>query len=313
MIDRNEEGTMASFVKRRRLIYFFAALLLLWSAILFAAAARSEQSKDPKHFIWSVEGRKSTVYILGSIHILKKDSYPLPAAVEDIFSCCNKIVFETDLDGMKRPEIQNMMLKLGMYPAGQTLPANISRDTYALLMEKLRESGIPVERFEQFKPWFISINLASMELERMGFDPALGIDRHFFEKAKQERKKMLYLETNEFQINLFGRLSRQKQEILLRQTLQELNIIEAEFKEMITAWRNGDSGLFHSIISKSFNESPYLYNKLIIRRNREWIPEILKLMNRQGDALIIVGAGHLVGKDSVIDLLKKKGYNVNQL
>lgn len=313
MIDRQQEGTGTSSGNKRRLIYFFAALLFLYFITSPAAATDSEHSRDRKHFLWSVEGRKSTVYILGSIHILKKDSYPLPAAIENIFSCCNKIVFETDLDGMKRPEVQNMMMKLGMYPAGRTLSKNISRETYTLLREKLHDSGIPVERFEQFKPWFISINLASTELERMGFDPALGIDRHFFEKAKQEKKKMLYLETNAFQINLFGRLSRQKQEILLRQTLQELDIIETEFKEMITAWRTGDSELFHSVISKSFKEYPFLFNKFIIRRNRDWIPEIIRLLNQQGDALIIVGAGHLVGRDSVIDLMKKKGYTVNQL
>jgi uncharacterized protein YbaP (TraB family) len=313
MIDRQQEGTGISSGNKRRLIYFFAALLFLYFVISPAASTGSEHSKGQKHFLWSVEGRKSTVYIVGSIHILKRDSYPLPAAIENIFNCCNKIVFETDLDGMKSPEIQNMMVKLGMFPAGQTLSKNITQDTYALLREKLHDSGIPVDRFEQFKPWFISINLASMELERMGFDPALGIDRLFFERAKQEKKKTLYLETNAFQINLFGRLNRQRQEILLKQTLQELNIIETEFREMIAAWRTGDAELFHSVISKSFNEYPYLYNRLIIRRNREWIPKIIKLMNQQGDALIIVGAGHLVGKDSVLDLLKKKGYEANQL
>jgi uncharacterized protein YbaP (TraB family) len=285
----------------------------LFFVISPAAAPDSEHSKGRKHFLWSVDGRKATVYILGSIHILKKDSYPLPAAIENIFSCCNKIVFETDLDGMKKPEVQNMRMKLGMYPAGQTLSKNISENTYTLLREKLRDSGIPIERFEQFKPWFIAITLAGLELKRMGFDPALGVDRHFFDRAKQDRKKMLYLETNEFQINLFGRLSRQKQEILLKQTLEELNIIETQFKEMIAAWRTGDYELFSSIMSKSFNEYPYIYNKLFIRRNRNWIPEIKKLMNQPGDALIIVGAGHLVGKDSVIDLMKKKGYKVSQL
>jgi uncharacterized protein YbaP (TraB family) len=213
---------------------------------------------------------------------------------------------------MKKPAVQSMMMKLAMYPEGQTLSNNMPENTYTLLREKLHDSGIPIERFEQFKPWFIAITLAGLELERMGFDPALGVDRHFFDRANQG-KEMLYLETNEFQINLFGRLSRQKQEILLKQRLEELNIIEIRFKEMIAAWRTGDYELFNSIMSKSFNEYPYIYYKLFIRRNRKWIPEIKKLMNQQGDALIIVGAGHLVGKDSVIDLLKKKGYKVSQL
>ncbi|KPK01657.1 MAG: hypothetical protein AMK71_04740 [Nitrospira bacterium SG8_35_4] len=294
-------------------MYFFITLVFLCFVISPAAAPDSEQSINRRHFLWSVEGRKATVYILGSIHLLKKDSYPLPAAIENIFSCCNKIAFETDLDGMKKPEMQNMMMTLGMYPAGRTLSKNISKNTYTLLREKLHASGITIERFEQFKPWFVAINLAGLELERMGFDPALGVDRYFFDRARQERKNMLYLETNEFQINLFARFSPQKQETLLKQTLEELTIIETLFKEMIDAWRTGDHDLFNSIMSKSFNEYPSIYNKLFIRRNRNWIPELIKLMNQQGDALVIVGAGHLVGKDSVIDLLKKKGYKVDQL
>jgi uncharacterized protein YbaP (TraB family) len=313
MIDGQPEETGMSSRNKKRLIYFFAAIVFLSLIISPAAEPDRENAKGRKHFLWSVEGKKATVYILGSIHILKKDSYPLPAAIENIYSCCNKIIFETDLDGMKRPEVQNMIMKLGMYPAGQSLAKNISKNTYTMLKKKLDGSGIPITRFEQFKPWFIAITLAGMELERMGFDPALGVDRHFFDRAGQDRKKLLYLETNEFQINLFGRLSRQKQEVLLKQTLEELNIIEIRFEEMITAWRTGDYELFNSIMSKSFNEYPYIYNKLFTRRNRNWIPEIKKLMNQQGDALIIVGAGHLVGRDSVIDLMKKKGYKVSQL
>ena len=118
---------------KTRLIYFFVTLVFLFFVISPAAAPDSEHSKGRKHFLWSVEGNKATVYILGSIHILKKDSYPLPAAIENIFSCCNKIVFETDLDGMKKPEVQNMIMKLGMYPSGQSLSKNISKNTYTLL------------------------------------------------------------------------------------------------------------------------------------------------------------------------------------
>jgi uncharacterized protein YbaP (TraB family) len=313
MIDcQQEERGMSAGIKRR-FVYFLIPLVLLCFVISPAAAPDSEQSGSPRHFLWSVEGIKAAVYILGSIHLLKKESYPLPAAIENIFSCCNKIVFETDLDWMKKPEMQNMMMTLGMYPAGQTLSKNISKNTYTLLREKLHGSGIPIERFEQFKPWFVAINLAGLELERMGFDPALGVDRHFFDRARQERKNMLYLETNEFQINLFARLSRQKQEILLKQTLADLTIIETLFKEMIDAWLTGDHDRLNAIMSKSFHEYPLIYNKLFVRRNRNWVSEVIKLMNQQGDALVIVGSGHLVGRDSVIDLLKKKGYSVRQL
>jgi len=308
-----EKGTGMFFRSKARVTGFAAAFVLFCLLISAAAALAAETAKNPRHFLWSVKGKRATVYLLGSVHILKKDSYPLPDTIETIFDCCGKIVFETDLDGMKRPKMQNMMMKLGMYPAGQTLSGNVSEETYTLLTEKLRASGIPVERFGQFRPWFAAINLASLELERMGFDASIGVDRHFFDRAHKQGKTILSLESNEFQINLFARLSRQQQEFLLNQTLKEIDIIEEQFQDMIAAWRTGDDERFNAIVSKSFSEYPDIYNRLFTRRNKTWISEIRKLMNQEGSALVIVGAGHLVGRDSVIELLKKRGYRVDQL
>jgi uncharacterized protein YbaP (TraB family) len=313
MIDCQQEGTGMSSRTRTCLIYFFASLVFLFFVISPAAAPDSEHSKGRKHFLWSVEGRKTTVYILGSIHILKKDSYPLPAAIERIYKCCKTIVFEVDPDGVNSPSAQNLLRRRGLYPAGQTLSKNISDTTYKLLEKKLLTSGVPIEEYQQFKPWFVALNLVSTELGRMGFDPNLGIERFFFNRAGQDNRKFIYLETFAYQINLFAGLSKRKQETLLMQMLQELDIIETEFQDLLDSWKTGDIETFESIIRNSFKDYPDVYDRLMTKRNKKWIPKIEKLLRQKESTLIIVGAGHLVGKDSVIDLMKKKGYKVKQL
>jgi uncharacterized protein YbaP (TraB family) len=269
-------------------------------------------AKEYRHFLWSVETEKNTVYLLGAIHLLRRASYPLPDAIEKIYDCCNIVVFETDIDKQNDLKLQNLMRQRGMYPKGQTLSGNISSQTYRLLGEKLSAAGLKASSFEQFKPWFAAIAVSGMELQRLGFDPALGIDRHFFDRAKRDRKKLVFLETNEYQINLFAGLNRGKQEMLLRQMLKEIDVIEGMFSDIIDSWQSGNAQKLDSILDISFRDYPGIYDQFIIKRNRRWIRKIEKLMNQRDDVLVIVGAGHLAGRESIIDLLQRKGYKVTQ-
>ncbi|MDH4028214.1 MAG: TraB/GumN family protein, partial [Nitrospirota bacterium] len=117
------------YKKRVLIISVFAFFALVLSGPAAAQAGRAGQGR---HFLWSVETGKNTLYLVGSIHVLKKESYPLPKQVVDIYNCCRKAVFEADLDGMNDPESQSGLMKLGMYPQGQTLSRNISAQTYQM-------------------------------------------------------------------------------------------------------------------------------------------------------------------------------------
>jgi hypothetical protein len=295
-----------SKINKRQWISFIAILVLIF--INFTPL----YAKTEKHFLWSIETDKGTIYFLGSIHILKPESYPLPEAVEKIYECCKTLVFETDLDGMNDPESQTRMMKLGLYPAGQKLSQNISRHTYTLLKKRLSASGLSITQFEQFKPWFAAMTLTALELQRLGFYPDLGIDRYFFNRAKRDNKNMVFLETNEFQLNLMANLSKRQQELFLGEVLEELEIIETMASDMLSAWRTGNVNAMYSIIKMSFDEYPEIYNRFFVHRNKRWIHKIERLIKQNGDVLVIVGAGHLVGKDNIIDLLRKKGYKVKQ-
>ncbi len=296
----------------RGLITTVVLIAAVWLFLNPADAHEGHDVKTGKHFLWSVETGDNTIYLLGSIHILKKSAYPLPHEFEDAYKKSDKVVFEADLDAGNSQEFQVRMMQLGMYPEGQALSENISRSTYELLKAKVTSAGLPMQQFDRFKPWFGALMLTSVELMKLGFDPNLGIDKHFFDRAKHDRKETVFLETNEYQINLFAGMSDSWQEILLRQMLKELEVVESMFADMENAWETGDADKLESILNISFNEYPDIYNRLIVERNKRWIPEIEGFVKQKGDVLIIVGAGHLVGKDSVVDLLKKKGYAVKQ-
>lgn len=291
-------------------------LVLLLATVFICAglvhAQDGHNQKPKRNFIWSVESGSNTVYLLGSIHVLKQESYPLPAEVERIFDCCEKIAFETDLDGMNDPASQQRMLRQGLYSSGQTLSENISPETYSLLNKRLEAEGLSIGQFDTLRPWLIAMTIAGTELKRLGFDPDLGLDRYFYQKAKKAGKEMIFLETNEMQLNLMTSLNRRHQEAFLKGVLRELDIVESLASDMLGAWKTGDTEKLDTILKMSHAEEPDIYDRFFIQRNKRWISTIQKLLKQDGDVLIIVGAGHLAGKDSVIDLLKKKGYKVQQ-
>ena len=286
---------------------FILTLLLLLSHSLSCNAA-----DNSKHLLWTVKGSNNTLYLLGSIHLLKQDSYPLPDKIEALHSCCNKIVFETDLDSSNDPAFQKYMVKLGSYTEGRTLSKSVSRQTLELLNKRLSPLGLELAQFERFRPWFIALTIVALELQKLGYDPELGIDRHFYNRAKKEGKELVFLETSEYQLNLMAGLKNRKQELFLKQILKDLEVVETMSADMVESWLTGDADRLHSIIRIGYKEYPDIYDRFMTQRNRNWLPRLRRLMQQNKDILVIVGAGHLVGENSLIQLLQKKGYKVEQ-
>ena len=286
---------------------FILTLILLLSHSLSCNAA-----DNSKHLLWTVKGSNNTLYLLGSIHLLKQDSYPLPDKIEALSRCCTTVVFETDLDGANDPAFQKNMVTLGSYTEGRTLSKSVSLHTLDLLKKRLTPLGLQLGQFERFKPWFVALSIAALELQKLGYDPELGIDRHFYNRAKKEGKELVFLETSEYQLNLMSGLKSRKQELFLKQILKDLEVVETMSADMVESWLTGDADRLHSIIRIGYKEYPDIYDRFITRRNRNWLPRLRKLMRQDKDVLVIVGSGHLVGENSLIQLFKEKGFMVEQ-
>ena len=265
-----------------------------------------------KNTLWQVRAGENTLYLLGSLHVLKKDSYPLPPLMEEIYIASDAVVFETDMDEMDTPAMQKKIVNYGRLPAGQTLQQQLSAPTWQLLQKKMADLKIPAEKVRQMKPWLCALTLTVTDLERLGFLAEYGLDEHFYARAKQDKKKIIPLESVDFQLSLFYSQSRHEQEEFLMQTLTDLQVADALSGEMENAWKNGDGEKLYTLIAKSFSGYPEQYARLVLQRNKNWLPVLEKILRREQVTLVVVGAGHLVGPGSVVDLLRRKGYPVVQ-
>lgn len=265
-----------------------------------------------KNFMWELDSENNTIYLLGSIHLLSPKSYPLSEEIEATFDEAEVVVVETNMDSLMSPEVQQMMLMKAMNAEGKTLKQRLDEATYDQIQKELENMGLSIIQFETFDPWFLAMTVTAFKLQQMGFNPDFGIDKYFFDKAKQNEKDVASLESAEFQINLFDQMSDETQAAFLKQTLEDLDVMEDEIGKIVDAWKGGDTATLEDLLLESYEKFPEVYEKFVSERNRNWIPQIESFMNQEDDYLIIVGALHLVGEDGIIELLKEKGYSVEQ-
>jgi hypothetical protein len=292
------------------LVFFLLIFFFTTELGLHAKSTAVQQTRQS--CLWSIQSQSNTFYLLGSLHVLRQDAYPLAAAIAKAYADCRKIVFETDIAAMQEPAMQAKMLQLGLYPQGQNLLPNLDGHTRQLLARKMTELGLPLEQFVRFKPWFLALTLTTVELQRLGFNPIYGLDLHFFNKARTDAKEIGFLEPVELQLNLLANMVKKDQNAFLNQTLKDLEVVNELAADLVKFWKAGNADGLHQLLFKSFKDYPAIHDRLLIQRNKKWVKEIEGLMRENKNVLFVVGAGHLVGPESVVDLLKRRGYKVKQ-
>ena len=283
-------------------------VVLIASALLLTAHAA-----QAKTFSWKATGKGGTIYLMGSIHVMSESFYPLNPALEAAFKDSDLLVEEVDLAEMLEPMAQMSILTRGMLPSNQSLDKVVSPATLTLVQKATGDLGPAAGPLMRFKPWMLAITLQGMELMKAGFDPALGLDQHFYDQAKESGKAVQGLETVEFQISRFDAMTMEQQDRMLAETLKELATETATVNKLGEAWKSGDLATIEGIALADLKSDPVMYQRLLVERNRNWMPKIEALFARKGRALVVVGAAHLVGPDGLLAMLKAKGYTVEQL
>jgi uncharacterized protein len=284
-------------------------LSLLFCYLLVSGAGEAQE----KSFLWQVRSNKSHIYILGSIHLLKKDNYPLKNAIEKAFDGSHKLVFEIDLKNADAATVQRVTLEKGGHRDGTALQQNISPETYSLAEKQAKELGIDIRALSALKPWLVALTLTTLKLQKLGFSPNSGVDRYLAERASKSGKTTAGLETPAFQIGLLDQLSKPDQEAMLRQTITEMELLDKGLERIVQFWESGDVQSLEELLLSGMRGYPEVHQKIIIDRNRRWLPQIEKMLQESETTLVVVGAAHLVGKEGVIELLKARGYTVEQL
>jgi len=293
-----------------------AGILLSLILTLFIStglnARQNQATVTQKHCLWEVQTSTNKVFLLGSLHLLKSDAYPLAAEIENAYRLSPKVVFETDIGAMEDPAVQARMLSMAMYPEGQTLLQHIPPDMQKTLKKKMADLGLPLEHFVRFKPWFLAVTLTTLELQRLGFSPLSGIDVHYYGRAQSDEKELGYFESIDYQLGLLGKMSADNQQAFLGQTLKDLEIAAEMADDMVAYWQNGQIEKLHSLLFKSFEDYPEIENRLLLQRNKDWVKKIEAMLGGSENVFVVVGAGHLIGPQSVVDLLRQNGYKVKQ-
>jgi uncharacterized protein YbaP (TraB family) len=289
---------------RQRLAAAIACLVLV-SAPLGAQTGKT--------FMWKVEAPNgASAYLLGSLHVLTQESYPLNSTINKAFTESKTLVEEIDLDEASDPMLMMAALSKAMLTDGKTLDQLVAPDVFAELKRRAEKAGLPMAAVQRMKPWLAAITLMAPTLEGAGFKPELGIDRHFFDRAKDAGMKRQALETIAYQLDRFDQLSPKLQEDLLKSTMEELDTTVSSVKEMAQAWSFGNVAAIEKMTLSALQESPELYQRLLTERNNNWIPHVENCLTQNAGCFIVVGAAHLVGKDGLPVLLAKKGLKVTQ-
>jgi len=255
--------------RKRNLITFF--LIVLFPFAIFCS--RQIGSENEKTFLWQIQSNTNISYILGSIHFLKKEMYPINKKIENAFEESDVLVVEANLSIDKIAEATLLIMQRGMYTGDETLKKNISKRTYTLAEKKLKEYGMDISNFQKFKPWLLSMTITNFEIIKLGLDPNFGIDKYFLDKALN-RKEILELEGAEFQVNLLDSFSAEQQDKFLFYTLNETSKSKKEVEQMVNAWSEGDASEMEKFLYENIQKFPglkYIYKKLIDDRNKKMV------------------------------------------
>ena len=271
-------------------------------------------SYGQKSFLWKVQSSRSTIYLLGSIHFLKDDVYPLNQTIENAYESSDKLVVEADISQLGNLDLKTLADR-AFYKSGDHIEKHVSQETYRLIEKESGSLGMPVELVGMQKPWLLALSFQSMQLMRLGYDPQHGVDYHFLARA-QGKKTILELESLDDQLKLLSGFSDKEQERFLLYTLKTLGSMDRQVGSMVRAWATGDAQAMESILSEAALQDVSLAPivvKLFDERNMRMTSKIEGYLNSSGSYFVIVGAGHLVGKRGIVELLKNKGYGVEQL
>ena len=289
----------------------------LLAALLLAFGAQQAVAQSPL-FLWKVSSNAGDVYLLGSIHLAKPDMYPLDPRIEEAFRASDNVVVEVDVGGTGAAEQQALALQMGVYSDGSTVKDHLSPEAFARFQSFLEERSLPLAVFQAFRPWMSAATLQVLEMQRVGFDAEIGIERHFLRLAEQQDKVVHELETADFQLRMLAEMPDEMQELFLISTINEYESFAERIDEMIASWKVGDSTVLANMLLDDYREKPEmrpLYQRILIDRNLGMAQKIVDMLEGGGKWFVIVGAAHLVGEQGLVEMLRQDahGFQVTQV
>jgi uncharacterized protein YbaP (TraB family) len=309
------------FLPVRRFSGGLIALVIALNLIPLAMDAAPKSKKFPKCCVWRVTNAKAPFYLVGSIHALSKKDYPLPKPYDIALNGSTRFLFE--FDPTQHAEFQKKFEAAAKYPLGQDIRSKISPELLAWLRENMftmmpdarGEEGEQLLSFDsqlRYKPWWIAQHLAAPASYSKA-SASHGLDNYFVDHAMKFRKEIGGLESVNEHVAVMGGLSDRDGEFMLQDALTQPGNGDKESGRMYKAWRKGDTNALWAGDAPLRTKAPRIAARFVDDRNVKWIPRIEAELKTGKPTAVVAGALHFSGPRSVIALLQKRGYVIEQL
>jgi uncharacterized protein YbaP (TraB family) len=286
-------------------------ILLFVSTLLVFSTAFS------KTFLFEISNNTDKLYILGSIHVGNESMYPLNKHLISAFKNSDCLAVEVDATNPENSaKMRNLIRETGMITNNKTVKDIISPKLYGELQNEFEKLGLPESNFLYTKPWLTAISLLNMKVMQLGYKSEFGIDLFFINEAKKTEKPIKELESVEYQIKMLANLPKKLQCKLLESALDRTTNYDKLLKDTITYWKTGNTKAFEKMyFEEIYKADRYkdLVEIIFYKRNKHMAEKINNFLKQKEKCFVIIGAGHLLGKKGILNLLKLKGYKVKQL
>lgn len=278
-----------------------------------ACAAPAAEPKAASPAMWKVADHDTTVYLFGTIHLLPQGINWRSPTFDQVAASADQLVIETVIDEANPQATIGELFKLAVSPNLPPLAERVPAAKKEALAAAIAKSGLPPQLFDKIETWAAGFMLLGAQFKDLGLEPGSGVESALKKQFQERGKAIGQLETNAEQLGFFDTLSEEAQRTFLIAVLDDPQAMKSQFGGMLEAWTRGDV----ASIARSFNSdlagAPELRAALLDKRNANWANWVKGRLDQPGTVLVAVGAGHLAGDQSVVNLLEKKGVKVTRV
>ena len=257
--------------------------------------------------LWELEGTNNRIFVLGSVHFLRAEDSPLPEAIGNVYKDADVVVFELDLSRLDPLEAQGVLARLALDARGRDLEDILGHQKFRTATRLAADVDIDLNTLRPYEPWYAALQITQLRLLQLGFDGSFGVETQMTLKAVADGKPIVGLESFEDQLGALDSLPETAQQTFLMQTLEDAQTISDGLGTIVAAWKAGDTETLEQELMAGLEDQRDLYQSILVQRNRNWTKQIIGFTKQSRDYMIIVGALHLVGEDSVIRMLEEAG------
>ena len=277
-----------------------------------AEPATPAATTDADPALWVVKDKDTTIYLFGTVHVLKPGLSWFDEAVKTAFDKSDQLMLEMVLPE-DQAQVAKDMMPLAIDQTGKTLSSRLDPEQLAAYQAAMASVGLPAAQFDMFEPWFPAITLSMLPLTKLGYDPEQGAEKQLTRLAKTKSKPIAGFETFTEQLGFFDTLPETQQVAFLNSVVKDLDKLGPQLDKMVLLWAKGDPDGLATAMNESLAATPELAKTLLWDRNARWADQIKTRMDQPGTVFVAVGAGHLAGDKSVQDYLKDRGLTAKRV